>query len=108
MGGAFYVAVFALPRDEVEIVLRRASGITNRLEVRPAENAATLLPTRPAANPACWTSLQEKGKESSAANGFFGSTIQREPDGISRFSRSRKNVEREPSPGASAMSQACS
>ena len=39
--------------------------------------------------------------------GFFGKTTQRDPDGVSRFSRPRKSAEREPSAGTSAMSQAC-
>src|SRR5512141_1146736 len=78
--------------------------MTKRRDVRRGENAAILLSTRPAERPACCTSDQEKGKESSLTNGFFGKTTQRDPDGVSRFSSARKKTVSEPSRGTSAMS----
>src|SRR6266404_7087911 len=87
--------------------LRRARGTTKRMEVRRVENAAILLSTRRAERPACWMSDHVKGNDISFMKGFFGKTTQRDPDGVSRFSKARKSVEREPSAGTSAMSQAC-
>src|SRR5438876_10699362 len=87
--------------------LRRARGMTKRIEVRRGEKAAILLSTRPAARPAFCTSIQAKGKPSSSMKGFFGKTAQREPEGINRFSRSWKNAESDPRAGTSAISQGC-
>jgi hypothetical protein len=76
-------------RYDFAACLLRATGITNRIEVRRGENAAILLSTRPADSPALCTSVHVNGKPSSSRNGFFGKATQSEPAGASRFSSSR-------------------
>ena len=69
------------------------------------EKAAILLSTRPAERPAFWTSPQEKGKDSSARNGFLGKTTQSAPAGASVTS-SRTSSPRTLSPWGTSLGSA--